>query len=114
MLLKYINDGSPAGLYNTAELIDRIKKGFICIKNTEFSSYYVQAVINEICNRLNNLPSVELERKKGEWNFIGDNMFKCTCCGVLYTTHQLNGLRNYDTDPYAPYFCPNCGANMRG
>ena len=60
------------------------------------------------------LPPVESERKKGEWNFIGDNMFKCTCCGVLYTTHQLNGLRNYNTDPYAPYFCPNCGANMRG
>ena len=60
------------------------------------------------------VPSVESERKNGKWNFIGDNMFKCTCCGVLYTTHQLNGLRNYETDPYAPYFCPNCGADLRG
>ena len=58
--------------------------------------------------------SAEPERKKGEWNFIGDNMFKCTCCGVLYTTHQLNILRNYETDPYVPYFCPNCGTDLRG
>ena len=53
-------------------------------------------------------------RKPGRWNFIGDNMFECTSCGVVYTTEQLNGLRNYDTDPYAPRFCPSCGADMRG
>ena len=46
----------------------------------------------------------------GEWNFIGNNMFECTSCGVAYTTQQLNGLRNYNTDPYAPKYCPNCGA----
>lgn len=63
--------------------------------------------------RFSGIPSVEPEQKKGEWSFIGDNMFKCTCCGVLYTTHQLNGLRNYDTDPYVPNFCPNCGSDMR-
>lgn len=56
----------------------------------------------------------EPERMKGRWNFIGDNMFECTCCGVVYTTQQLDGLRNYDTDPYAPKFCSNCGADMRG
>ena len=56
----------------------------------------------------------EPERKKGKWSFIGDNMFECTCCGTPYTTQQLNGLRNYNTDPYAPKFCPNCGADMRG
>lgn len=53
-------------------------------------------------------------RKPGKWEFIGDNMFECTNCEVVYTTNQLNGLRNYDTDPYAPKFCPNCGADMRG
>ena len=66
-----------------------------------------------IPNLLRNLPSAEPEQKKGKWDFVGDNMFKCTCCGVLYTTHQLNILRNYDTDPYAPYYCPHCGADMR-
>lgn len=59
------------------------------------------------------LMSLKPERKKGKWSFIGDNMFECTCCGTSYTTQQLNGLRNYNTDPYAPKFCPNCGAYMR-
>lgn len=53
-------------------------------------------------------------RKPGRWSFIGENMFECTSCGVVYTTNQLNSLRNYDTDPYAPRFCPSCGADMRG
>ena len=57
------------------------------------------------------LPSAQ---KKGHWNFVGDNLFKCTCCGEMYTTQQLNGLRVYDKDPYCPFFCPNCGADMRG
>ena len=60
------------------------------------------------------LPSAKHEQKPGRWNFIGDNMFECTNCKVVYTTNQLNSLRNYDTDPYAPRFCPNCGADMRG
>lgn len=49
-LTRYINDGSPAGLYNTAELIDQLQKGFICFKNTEFSSYYTQAAYNKLSN----------------------------------------------------------------
>ena len=60
---------------------------------------------------LRDMPSAQ---KKGHWNFVGDNLFKCTCCGKMYTTQQLNGLRVYDKDPYCPFFCPNCGADMRG
>jgi hypothetical protein len=59
---------------------------------------------------LKTLPSAQ---KKGHWNFVGDNLFKCTCCGKMYTTQQLNGLRVYDKDPYCPFFCPNCGADMQ-
>ena len=58
------------------------------------------------------LPSAEPERKTGRWNFIGDNLFECTCCLTVYSTQQLNGLRNDNSDPYAPRFCPNCGASM--
>ena len=68
----------------------------------------------EIQKAIQDIPSAEPERKTGKWNFIGDNMFECTSCGVVYTTNQLNSLRNFDTDPYAPKFCPNCGADMRG
>ena len=77
--------------------------------------YYIESGYKcDIFQELKDLPSVEPERKKGEWNFIGDNMFECTHCRVVYTTQQLNGLRNYDVDPYAPRFCPNCGADLRG
>ena len=74
----------------------------------------VMVVKADAYEALAQLPSAQPERKRGKWNFIGDNMFECTSCGVVYTTRQLNGLRNYDTDPYAPKFCPNCGADMRG
>ena len=65
----------------------------------------------EILGTLKEIPSA---RKKGHWNFVGDNLFECTCCGKMYTTQQLNGLRVYDKDPYCPFFCPHCGADMRG
>ena len=66
-----------------------------------------------IIDRFMTFASAQPERKTGKWEFIGDNMFKCTSCGVVYTTNQLNSLRNYDADPYAPKFCPSCGADMR-
>ena len=65
-------------------------------------------------DEINAEPTITPECEMGKWDFIGDNMLKCTCCGTPYTTQQLNGLRNYDTDPYAPKFCPNCGAKMEG
>ena len=55
-----------------------------------------------------------IEPRKGKWSFIGVNMFACSCCGTGYTTQQLNGLRNNESDPYLPFFCPKCGADMRG
>jgi len=72
----------------------------------------VMGYVRLVKDRLERLPSAE--PKKGKWNFIGDNMFECSMCGVLYTTEQLNSLRNYDTDHYLPWFCPHCGADMRG
>lgn len=97
-------------LISRANAIDEIRE----VYEYEFptaSGAFDEFVTMIIPNILRNMPSIE--QKKGKWSFIGDNMFKCTCCGVLYTTHQLNGLRNYDTDPYAPYYCPHCGADMR-
>lgn len=52
--------------------------------------------------------------KKGKWDFVGDDMFKCLPCGELYTAKQLNGLRNCLTDPYLPLFCPHCGSYNGG
>lgn len=52
------------------------------------------------------------ERKRGKWNFIGDQMFECTECGVCYTQNQFHQMRVRITDPEFPNFCPNCGAKM--
>lgn len=61
----------------------------------------------------NELPSVTLERPKGKWNFIGDQMFECSSCKRTYTQNQFEELRIYTTDDLLLKFCPNCGAYMR-
>ena len=60
------------------------------------------------------LSSAQPEQKRGKWNFTGYDMFECTCCGTPYSTQQLVGLKNYDTDPNLPMYCPYCGARMDG
>lgn len=60
------------------------------------------------------IEALENERPKGHWDFAGDNMFRCTECGVLYTYKQLEHLKKHTTDSTFPNFCPTCGADMRG
>lgn len=55
-----------------------------------------------------------IAKKKGHWNFIGDQMFECTECGVCYTQSQFDQMRVRITDSISPNFCPNCGADMKG
>lgn len=97
---------------------------------------------DEICKTLNDLPSTDtnvdmalklskaygdgyetgylqgkydwIAKKKGRWNFIGDQMFECTECGVCYTQSQFDQMRVRITDSISPNFCPNCGADMKG
>ena len=54
-----------------------------------------------------------IAKKKGRWNFIGNQMFECTECGVCYTQSQFNQMRVRITDSISPNFCPSCGADMR-
>ena len=58
--------------------------------------------------------ALENERPKGHWDFIGNNLFRCTECGVLYDYSQLEQLKIYITDSAFPSYCPKCGADMRG
>lgn len=57
-------------------------------------------------------PTIEPERKKGEWNFIGNQMFECSECGTCYTQSQFYQMRVRISDAEFPKFCPNCGAKM--
>ena len=52
------------------------------------------------------------EKRYGQWCLTRDKLFKCSCCGVEYTASDFLWMRNDDTDPYAPKYCPKCGAEM--
>jgi hypothetical protein len=58
-------------------------------------------------------PTIEPQRKKGKWNFIGDQMFECSECGTYYTQSQFHQMRVRISDTEFPKFCPECGADMR-
>lgn len=58
--------------------------------------------INGVEEVLRSLPTVQPERKKGEWlfNVRGCHGFTCPYCGI----HKA----------FKHNFCPNCGADLRG
>lgn len=67
-----------------------------------------------ICEALHNAYELgrkyaQPERKKGCWVGIDDepcDVYECDQCGTTYDT--------VDNTWDLPYFCPNCGADMRG
>lgn len=66
-------------------------------------------VTDEVVKELQKLPSVEPEPKKGHWVPVtnGRGGFECDQCHNYSPSYQ-NG------DEYLSYYCPNCGADMRG
>lgn len=56
-------------------------------------------------------PTVETEQKKGKWVAVGECYVKCSECGLETTKNELRGIALFGENE--PYFCPNCGADMR-
>lgn len=54
-----------------------------------------------------NLPSAQLDRKKGKWvsDRTFDSFWVCSVCGFPSEAHGANIIYK---------FCPNCGARMKG
>ena len=57
---------------------------------------------------IENTPTIEPEREKGKWIPIDEDsdVYECDVCRTTYDT--ICGT--FDL----PYFCPHCGADMRG
>ena len=69
---------------------------------------------NEVYRAMNDIPSAEPERKKGEWikedlsGYLtpgGNSIYHCSECGHTEGPWPHPRLTN---------FCPSCGADMRG
>lgn len=89
------------------DLIDR-EKAIEDLQNRDPSKLYD---IEDIEYWINSLPSVEPERKKGEWIELGNSShnYICSLCGrmlVGVTDGKNRVAKNYP-------FC-HCGADMRG
>ena len=106
-------DGEGGRCMITIKLIDARRGLYLKCKELFGDEKIAENIYKYLCEGIEECEECEPERKTGKWNFIGDNLFECSCCNIVYTTQQLNGLRNYNTDPYAPKFCPFCGADMR-
>lgn len=63
---------------------------------------------SECADMVEEMPTVEPMRKKGEWERKHDGVY-CSCCylGWDFITGIPSEAENYN-------FCPNCGADMRG
>ena len=53
---------------------------------------------------IENLPSVQPERKKGKWIYNSPVTMKCDQCGLV--------IKDWDWHRFK--FCPNCDCDMRG
>ena len=62
----------------------------------------IKDACTDIIEKISKMPTIEPERKKGEWIEDGYYDLPCVCsyCGTA-------GERKWN-------FCPNCGADMRG
>ena len=64
-------------------------------------------VRQDMISRIKNLPSAELDRKKGKWIIDGHHM-QCNQCGISICDKDREG------DVLPKNFCLNCGTDMRG
>ena len=61
----------------------------------------IKDACTDILEEINKMPTIEPERKRGEWT--DDNA--CPFCGFQPW---------YERDIHTLSYCPNCGADMRG
>ena len=58
-----------------------------------------------IWKHIQDMPTIEPERKVGKWKKLSNDTFHCRECGKTFIVIQGQDYMN---------FCPNCGVYMRG
>ena len=77
---------------------------------TELAVEDVKKVTDEVIKELKQLPSAQLERKRGRWIKQVDELawwYECSVCG----DYPLKDAYGHES---LSLFCPWCGAEMRG
>ena len=73
---------------------------------------WAEAVTEEFCRDIDEQPTVQPERKKGEWLRYGEDGYPNNEDTVFWQCDQC--LEQYTgRTKRIPNFCPNCGADMR-
>ena len=86
------------------EYEDETEKQFLESEELDIATWFLHRIFVQNMNVIDrrtilDLPSAQLERKKGKWIKVEDNPYRCSVCGELSCC-----LSNY---------CPDCGADMR-
>ena len=68
-------------------------------------------VLITFADKVNKMPTIEPERKKGKWIYKNDlKQFFCSECGYPSLTYDDTYIYGMDL----PNYCEDCGADMRG
>ena len=72
------------------------------------SSRNVCKTWGKVLDMVQNFPAADVvERKRGEWKYIGGDEWCCSCFGFVASTEGR-------WEPMTANFCEDCGADMRG
>lgn len=80
------------------------------IEATRQRKYVFASALNTTCGNVRNFPTIEPERKKGEW-ILADRDDVPT--GLMLRCSECNREEHSNNAVYYS-FCPYCGADMRG
>jgi len=69
----------------------------------EYAIKVERASLEAYKEQLENMPSAQPERKRGKWIPFDIPWYRCSECGA-----------ERENTVFMEYFCPNCGADMRG
>lgn len=85
------------------------------IEIVDFECGEWRGLAETIEKRLSGLPSAQPERKKGKWIRKSPTAWSWTCsCCKKDDAYAYSAGESFNPDVLQDFFCPNCGADMRG